>query len=63
MAGAGPAITHIAWTDSGTFWGLSSVVDLMGWPKKNVGWYVEPGYEVAFMTAAAIMPSASLPDY
>jgi hypothetical protein len=24
------------------------VLDFMFWPRKNVGWYVEPGYEVTF---------------
>jgi hypothetical protein len=27
------------------------VVDFMFWPRKNVGWYVEPGYEVTFQSS------------
>ena len=26
----------------------ATVADFMMWPRKNVGWYVEPGYEVTF---------------
>lgn len=48
MAGVGPEIIHSAGDGRGTFWGLSAVADFMVWPKKNVGWYLEPGYEVAF---------------
>ena len=48
MAGVGPSMAHGTGPDGGTFWGLSSVADFMLWPAKNVGWYVEPGYEVAF---------------
>jgi hypothetical protein len=48
MAGVGPSIAHGTGRDGGTFWGLSSVADFMLWPTKDVGWYVEPAYEVAF---------------
>jgi len=48
MIGLGPEVIHATGPDSGTFWGLSSVIDLMFWPKKNVGWYVEPAYEITF---------------
>jgi hypothetical protein len=48
MIGVGPEIVHATGPDRATFWGLSSVVDLMFWPRKNVGWYAEPGYEVTF---------------
>lgn len=48
MIGFGPELIHATGPDSGTFWGVSSVVDLMFWPKKNIGWYAEPGYEVTF---------------
>jgi hypothetical protein len=48
MIGAGPELIHVAGPDHGTFWGVSSVLDFMFWPKKNIGWYVEPGYELTF---------------
>jgi hypothetical protein len=48
MIGVGPEIIHATGTDHGTFWGLSSVLDLMFWPRKNLGWYLEPGYEITF---------------
>jgi hypothetical protein len=48
MVGIGPEVVHATARDSGTFWGLESVLDFMFWPKRNVGWYVEPGYEVTF---------------
>jgi len=48
MAGIGPDVIHATGAEAGTFWGLSAVGDLMFWPKKNVGWYVEPGYEADF---------------
>lgn len=51
MAGIGPEVIHATGTEAGTFWGLSAVADLMFWPKKNVGLYVEPGYEVDFRAA------------
>ena len=45
MAGVGPEIGFASGSDSGTFWGVSAVGDLMFWPRKNLGWYLEPGYE------------------
>jgi hypothetical protein len=44
--GVGPELIHVTGPDHGTFWGLSSVLDFMFWPRKNIGWYVEPGYEL-----------------
>jgi hypothetical protein len=44
MAGIGPELVHNS--AEGTFWGLSAVADFMFWPKRNVGWYLEPGYEM-----------------
>ena len=52
MIGAGPELIHESGPDRGTFWGIASVLDFMFWPKKNVGWYVEPGYEVTFRRGA-----------
>ena len=48
MIGAGPMVTHQMGRERGTFWGAAMVTDFMFWPRKNVGWYVEPGYEVGF---------------
>jgi hypothetical protein len=53
MVGVGPEIVHETGPDHGTFWGLSSVADFMFWPRKRVGWYVEPGYEVTFRHGSA----------
>jgi hypothetical protein len=46
MIGLGPELVHAPGADHRTYWGLSSVLDFMFWPRKNVGWYVEPGYEL-----------------
>lgn len=48
MIGAGPTLTHTFGAERSTFWGIGSVVDLMFWPKRDLGWYLEPGYEVTF---------------
>jgi len=48
MAGVGPEIIHATGHDAATYWGLSAVADFMIWPARNVGWYVEPGYEATF---------------
>jgi hypothetical protein len=48
MIGVGPEIIHATGPNRATFWGLSSVLDFMFWPRKDIGWYVEPGYEVTF---------------
>jgi hypothetical protein len=48
MAGVGPEVIHATGAEAGTFLGLSAVGDLMFWPMRNVGLYVEPGYEAAF---------------
>jgi len=53
MAGAGPALIQERGVDGGPFWGVSSVLDFMVWPRRNLGWYVEPGYEVAFRDGQA----------
>lgn len=29
--------------------GLSAVADVMFWPRKDVGWYLEPGFENDFV--------------
>jgi hypothetical protein len=46
MVGVGPELIHATGPDAATFWGVSSVLDFMFWPRKDVGWYVEPGYEL-----------------
>jgi hypothetical protein len=48
MIGAGPEIVHAFGPDHGTFWGVEAVLDFMFWPRKNIGWYLEPGYEITF---------------
>ena len=48
MAGAGPELVHATGPDHGTFGGVNAVLDFMFWPRKNIGWYVEPGYELTF---------------
>jgi hypothetical protein len=53
MAGVGPELIHATGADGRTFWGVSAVADLMFWPKRNVGWYLEPGYEAVFRDRAA----------
>ena len=52
MVGAGPELIHTTGPDHETVWGVSAVLDFMFWPRKNVGWYVEPGYEAAFRGGA-----------
>jgi hypothetical protein len=52
MIGVGPELIHATGREGGTFWGVSSVLDFMFWPRKNVGWYVEPSYEVTFRHGA-----------
>ena len=53
MIGAGPELIHATRPNPATYWGLSSVLDFMFWPKKNIGWYAEPGYELTFRNRAA----------
>jgi hypothetical protein len=52
MAGVGPEVIHASGVEAGTFWGVSGVADFMFWPKPNVGWYLEPGYEAVFRAGA-----------
>jgi hypothetical protein len=46
MIGVGPELVHATGPDHGTFWGIEGVLDFMFWPRRNTGWYVEPGYEM-----------------
>ena len=46
MAGVGPELVHTSGADPGTFLGGEAVLDFMYWPRKNVGWYVEPSYDL-----------------
>jgi hypothetical protein len=48
MVGIGSELIHETGPHPQTFWGLSSVLDVTFWPRKNVDWYLEPGYEVTF---------------
>jgi hypothetical protein len=50
MIGAGPEIVQAFGPNHATFWGGEAALDFMVWPRENVGWYVEPGYEVTFRT-------------
>jgi hypothetical protein len=52
MIGAGPEIVRAGGKSSATFPGVEAVLDFMFWPRKNVGWYVEPGYEITFRDGA-----------
>ena len=45
MIGVGPELVHASGRYGGTFGGGEAVLDFMFWPTKNIGWYVEPGYE------------------
>ena len=53
MIGVGPELIHATGPNPQTYWGVSSVLDFMFWPKKNIGWYLEPGYEVTFHDGSA----------
>jgi hypothetical protein len=53
MIGVVPELIHTTGPNPATFWGLSSVLDFMFWPTKNIGWYLEPGYELTFRDGAA----------
>ncbi len=53
MAGIGPELIHDTGANHTTFAGLSAVADFMIWPRPNLGWYVEPGYERAFRKGGA----------
>jgi hypothetical protein len=52
MIGAGPELIHATGADHATYWGVSAVLDFMFWPRRHVGWYVEPGYEATFRDGA-----------
>jgi len=51
MAGVGPEVVHST-AEHATFWGVSAIADLMVWPHKNVGWYVEPAVDRTFKSGA-----------
>jgi hypothetical protein len=46
MIGLGPEVVRTA--GGSTHLGVEGALDLMFWPRKNIGWYLEPGYEVVF---------------
>jgi hypothetical protein len=46
MAGIGPEVVHSTASGRGTFPGGEAVLDFMYWPRKNLGWYVEPAYDL-----------------
>lgn len=45
MFGLGPELVR---SGQRTFWGTEAAADFMFWPRRDVGWYVEPGYEVVY---------------
>jgi|SRR5579871_4741217 len=51
MVGVGPEVV-LGRDSPGMSWGVETVLDLMFWPKRNVGWYVEPGYDVVWRGGA-----------
>ena len=53
MIGVGPEWVRAPARDGGTFWGAEGVLDFMFWPKRNLGWYLEPGYEVEWRAGEA----------
>jgi hypothetical protein len=48
MAGIGPEVSHHS--SGGTSLATEIVADWMFWPRKNVGWYLEPSYSVTAMS-------------
>ena len=49
MIGLGPEVVHLPGReDGGTFFGTEAVLDFMFWPRKNVGWYLEPSCGLLF---------------
>ena len=51
MAGAGPELIYTS-GGAGASGGLEAVLDVMIWPSRTFGWYVEPGYEAVFQSGA-----------
>jgi hypothetical protein len=46
MIGLGPEVVRGAHHVTST--GVEGVLDFMFWPGRDLGWYVEPGYELVF---------------
>ena len=46
MAGIGPEVVRGSSADRVTSLGSEAVLDFMYWPRKNVGWYAEPSYDI-----------------
>ena len=47
MFGAGPSLSKsLTGSERGTTWSAEFVVDFMFWRRKNVGWYLEPGWSL-----------------
>jgi hypothetical protein len=44
MAGLGPEVSYHSGPGAGTSLATEVILDWMFWPKKNVGWYLEPSY-------------------
>ncbi len=48
MVGAGPSLARaLNGPDRGTTLSAEFVLDFMFWPRRNIGWYLEPGWSVA----------------
>ncbi len=48
MAGAAPELIRRFGPDGETFGGVSFSGHVMVWPRRNIGWFAEAGYELAF---------------
>jgi hypothetical protein len=47
MFGAGPSLSKsLTGPERGTSWSAEFVLDFMFWRRKNIGWYLEPGWSV-----------------
>jgi hypothetical protein len=47
MFGAGPSLSKsLTGSERGTSWSAEFVLDFMFWRRKNIGWYLEPGWSI-----------------
>ena len=54
MVGVGPELVRgLGGTHRGPLRGTAAVSDFMVWPSRDVGWSLEPGYEVIFRHGAS----------
>ncbi len=52
MVGLGPELVFLSGRTGGTFAGLEVAADLMFWPTRHFGVWIEPSYEVVFQRPA-----------